>query len=59
MFTFVSVIRIRDRFGRNPIRAVGPAGQILQLAAPAAERPIHGINRMPPAEHAQREHIHR
>jgi len=54
MFTFVSFVRIRNRFGRHPIRAFGPAGQILQLAPLAAERPIHGINRMPPAEHAQR-----
>ena len=52
MFTFVSFVRIRDRFGRNPIRAFGPAGQILQLAALAAERPPAGIDRVTPAEHA-------
>ena len=53
VFTFV-IIRLRNRVSRNPVRAGGPAGQILQLAPLAAERPPRGINRMPPAEHAQR-----
>ena len=47
------VVRLRNRFGRDPVGPRRPAGQILQFAPLAAERPPLGLDRVPPAEHAQ------
>src|SRR5437667_12908184 len=58
-FVLFRFVRFRYRVARNPVSAGGPAGQILQLAPLAAERPIRLVNRMPPAQHAQRGHTHK
>src|SRR5450759_2971236 len=41
------------RVGSDPVRPVGPARQVLQLAPLAAERPPREVYRVAPAEYAQ------
>src|SRR3989442_4618249 len=53
LLTF-TVVRVTHRFSRDLVRAVGPAGEILQLAPVAAEGPPCGVDRLAPAERAKR-----
>src|SRR2546428_11666837 len=49
-----TVVRVTHRFSRDLVRAVGPAGEVLQLAPLAAEGPPCGVDRLAPAERAKR-----
>src|SRR5258708_32297671 len=51
---FVRLVLVVDRFGGDAVRAVGPAGEVLQLAPLAAERPPGFFHGMTPAEDTER-----
>src|SRR5258708_5290834 len=51
---FVRLVLVIDRFGGDAVRAVGPAGEVLQLAPLAAERPPRFFHGMTPAEDTER-----
>ena len=55
LFRFVGIV---DRLGGDAVSAVGPAGEILQLAPLAAERPPGVFHGMAPAENADRRRHH-
>src|SRR4051812_28450552 len=50
----VPVLVLVDRFVGDAVGAVGPAGQILQLASLTAERPPFVFDRVTPAQDAER-----
>ena len=53
------LIGVGQGLGRHPVRAVNPLGQVLKLAALAAERLPRRLRWLPPAEHAHtRNHGH-
>ena len=55
MSPFVGFVAVADAFACYPVDAIHPSCEILQLAPLAAEWPPLRIDRMDPAEHAQRE----
>src|SRR5207247_786203 len=55
LLTFVvTLVGIAHRFGGDPVSSFSPSRQVLQLTAFAAEGPPELLDRMAPAEHAER-----
>jgi len=45
---------VLDSFAGDVVAALSPAGQILELAPAAAERPPGALDQPPPAKHTKR-----
>jgi hypothetical protein len=50
----VRFVGLDERLSRDSVTAINPSGEILQLTSLAAERSPVRIDRLKPAEHAQR-----